>query len=365
VNYIFNIPKSNLRLAAIVSISIGCCFAQVKIAQATEKHHDAIVRIEKHGDSDTVEGGKSYDYTITPKVSGRGNCKSARNVTVTEKIPAFLQYESSGLKPSKIDRHQDGSTTLVWHLGDVATNQKTSPIKYRVKAKVDRERAESTIEKTTIDSDDDRTSALAERSHQSKLAYKPCQKDLQSPPAVNRPNVLLVKRISAINTDRFTTVFNPNTTIASDLNNHDGNPLWPANYIQGGGVIDEHVSPADPVRANKIKPGDEVEYTIYFLNAGNRGAKKVRICDLLTPNQTYVPGVTLAIGDNISTNGDNIKYIPAGGAIPANCGIKDGKNVNGLVVVDVTSHCTIEILPSGIKEHDRSYGYVRFRTKVN
>ncbi len=176
----------------------------------------------------------------------------------------------------------------------------------------------------------------------------------------SRANVLLVKRITAMGDTRLTTVFDRNTRIASDPKHSHANPYWPPNYLQGGGVPEDVNSPI------RVKPGDELEYTIYFLNAGKNGAKKLRICDLLTPHQTYLPGVNLTIGSgaNKIIADAQVQYIPAGGAIPANCGINIGSNPNGIVVVDVTSD-RFPILPGAIAQSDKSYGFIRFRTRIN
>ncbi|WP_171974771.1 DUF11 domain-containing protein [Leptolyngbya sp. 'hensonii'] len=209
------------------------------------------------------------------------------------------------------------------------------------------------------------------------------------------PNLLLVKRITAVVsggvTTPFNTVFNAATTIISDPNNDDGNANWPAGYLQGGGVPDAGVSPADPVDAVAIKPGDQVEYTIYFLNAGGRDARKVRLCDRLEPNQTFVPtayngsspgdggsatnqGLALAIGStaptayltNVADAPDRGEFV-ASPTVPAKCNTVD--NPNGTIVVDVTRdaplspqsipYATAPGTPTG------SYGFIRFRTQVN
>jgi uncharacterized repeat protein (TIGR01451 family) len=363
-----NNGKFTIKLGLIALTTIGCTLLNNGAAQATgyssstgtyssNNTAGVQVRISTIGNTAQVDSGKSYTYTLVPKVIAV-NCSTntARNVTITQTIPAFLSYQSSDRTPSSVTKNPDGTTTVVWNLGNVGSHATIPQIKYTAIAisnGIDRTQGNN---KVVIASTDDK-SAESLRTQQYLITYIHC--DI---PIARKPNVLLVKRISAINTNKFTTVIDPKTTIVSDPNNHDGNPLWPANYIQGGGVVDENVSPADPVRGAKILPGDEIEYTIYFLNAGDKEAKKVRICDLLTPNQTYVPGVTFALGNSVSANGANIKFIPAGGAIPTNCGIKDGKNVNGLLVVDVTSDCTVTALPAGTVNR---YGYFRFRTKVN
>jgi uncharacterized repeat protein (TIGR01451 family) len=317
----------------------------------------ATVRISKTGVTTNITAGKTYTYTLTPKITS-SNCNAiARNVIITDILPAFLTYQAgSGQAPTQVVHNADGTTTLTWNLGNVATKTAVAPITYNVVGVTSTQSAHQGTSKVIISSTDDR-SADCVRTQVYTLTY--------CPGVINRPNVILVKRITGINTTKFTTVFDPKTT--NDANNNDGNAYWPTNYLQGGGVSDENVSPADPVRTNKIRPGDELEYTVYFLNAGNSGAKKVRICDLLTPNQTYVPGVSLTVGtgaDKMVGSASQIQYVPAGGAIPSNCGIKAGDNVNGLVVIDVTND-RLPMLPAATVHATRSYGSVSFRTKVN
>ena len=92
-----------------------------------------------------------------------------------------------------------------------------------------------------------------------------------------------VKRITAIN--GLTT--NPNDTTplnqfvddtASSVASNDNHANWPSNYLLG------------ELDAGLVQPGDEIEYTVYFLNAGGGAAADVRICDWIQPNQTFVTG---------------------------------------------------------------------------
>jgi uncharacterized repeat protein (TIGR01451 family) len=192
-------------------------------------------------------------------------------------------------------------------------------------------------------------------------------------------NVLLVKRITAINGNR---INNPNQTsialntfVDDTTTTHDNHAAWPTNpnpYLVG------------QTNAGKVRPGDEIEYTIYFLNAGNLDAKDVRICDRLLPNQTFKPdtyatgkGTELKLGASTSiylTNADDTndrtKFIPASGAVPANCNLK-GTNADGTLLVDVTGNSgtgipTLISLPgtTGAGAPNDSYGFIRFVTKV-
>lgn len=201
------------------------------------------------------------------------------------------------------------------------------------------------------------------------------------------PMILLSKRITAIKkatgTTSITTVFNP-TTIPSDPG--AANSLWPVNYLKGGGVTDLNASPADPVDTIPLLPGDEVEYTIYFLNVGGKSARNVLLCDRIPANQTFVPnayntvtpasggltnadrGIVLSVtgAGQAHTNindGDAAQYFPPGedpGAVypGINCG---GANTNGAIVV--RQNTISPAISAG--NPTNSFGYIRFRARVN
>jgi uncharacterized repeat protein (TIGR01451 family) len=214
------------------------------------------------------------------------------------------------------------------------------------------------------------------------------------------PNILLVKRITAIKSNGITTsfnniVFDPNTTVDPGSYNDDGDAKWPTNYLQGGGVADLSPSPVDPVDNFNLRPGDEIEYTIYFLNNGAGNAKNVRVCDRVLPLQALIlnsynnqssndgglggadKGVVLALGRNGGANHDfyyltNIADSPDRGQffptpdVPVNCNFV--KNDDGAIVVDINRTADpafVSIPPGGnAGSVDFSYGYIRFWTKV-
>jgi trimeric autotransporter adhesin len=210
-------------------------------------------------------------------------------------------------------------------------------------------------------------------------------------PVASNPNLLLSKRITAIRsgatTTTFTTVFD-SSTIPSDPN--AAHPNWPTGYLKGGGVTDTPPtatpSPVDPVDSFPLRSNNEIEYTIYFLSSGNLTAQNVKFCDRIPQNLTFVPnafnttspasggspiadrGVVVNLGgtDLAYTNvadGDIAQYFPPNSDPTAvypnvNCG---GANTNGAIVVNLGSvpHATAPGTPAN------SYGYIRFRAKVN
>ncbi len=194
------------------------------------------------------------------------------------------------------------------------------------------------------------------------------------------PNVLLAKRITAINGGTTGRNINGNAIdlnkVVDDPNTTDDNNVnWPSNYLTG--AIDGGV----------IKPNDQLEYTIYFLSSGTNLAKNVLICDRVPSNATFLPtafnsgsfaadpagmpgadrGIVFSLGGsgvaltNVS-DGDRAQYFPAGVEPTTvypniNCG---GTNTNGAVVVNLGDlpNATAAGTPAN------SYGFIRFRANV-
>jgi uncharacterized repeat protein (TIGR01451 family) len=179
------------------------------------------------------------------------------------------------------------------------------------------------------------------------------------------PNLRLVKRVSAINVKQpnGTFVNNPITTfndlltgLGADDDNAAGWPVTPPVYLQG--VFDQIQIPA----AIQPKPGDEVEYTIYYLSDGKTNAQSVSLCDFVPNNSTYVTGtLQQQIGTSpIGTVPDalGLGYYTTAPFPPACTGTSNG---NGAVLVNVGN------VPNstGAGAPATSYGFIRFRAKVN
>ncbi|WP_017317028.1 beta strand repeat-containing protein [Mastigocladopsis repens] len=188
------------------------------------------------------------------------------------------------------------------------------------------------------------------------------------------PKLLLVKRITAINgkttngtVDLTAVVDDPNST-------DDNNPNWPASYLKGA------------INGGKVQPGDELEYTIYFLSSGGTPIKNVSICDLEPTNTTFVEnafasgsGIAMAIGStstnltNANDTTDGGQFIPSGTEAPGSCNkaafsgstplpaLPAAQNLTGAVVVDVVKNSTT--LPDSAP-NSPAYGFIRFRAKV-
>ena len=217
---------------------------------------------------------------------------------------------------------------------------------------------------------------------------------------IGLPNVLLVKRITAINGG--TQTVNGNSDLAGYVDETD-NP-YDDNVITLADPVDDDDPKKDTenwpddnsngqpdefliggVFGGKVKPDDELEYTVYFLSSGDDTAKQVLFCDRIPENVSFIPNsfnnVTQATGGLGTANrgimwlkdgversltndkdGDAAQYFPAG-VEPSTVypQIKcDGTNTNGAVVVNLGN------LPNATDpgEPNTSYGYIRFRGKV-
>ncbi|MGF1672948.1 MAG: SdrD B-like domain-containing protein [Rivularia sp. (in: cyanobacteria)] len=204
----------------------------------------------------------------------------------------------------------------------------------------------------------------------------------------SNPIVLLIKRITAINQIALTNIIdgvdngNPESPnyVPAPKDADDNHPNWISNFLRG------------EIAGVKVQPNDEIEYTIYFLSAGDTEAKSVLVCDRVPSNVTFIPNsfnnqpqATAGLqnsdrgilwfknGDTQSlTNvkdGDAAQYFPPG-VEPStvyfdpnfprkkviDCG---GSNTNGAVVVNLQN------LPNATEPGTTgSYGFIRFRGKV-
>jgi uncharacterized repeat protein (TIGR01451 family) len=201
------------------------------------------------------------------------------------------------------------------------------------------------------------------------------------------PNLLLVKRITAINNDT-KTVGGDNLAIYYDepTNPYDDNILDQPqpSPIDTDKWLDLNTFLIGGINGGNIKPGDEIEYTIYFLSTGDTAAEHVLLCDRLPTNVSFMPtafnssapatgglagdrGIlglingTTAAFTNIADN-DAARYFPPGTNPTSidpnlNCG---GTNSNGAVVINLGNlpNATAPGTPAG------AFGFVRFKGQV-
>lgn len=208
-------------------------------------------------------------------------------------------------------------------------------------------------------------------------------------PQASNPNLLLIKRITAINPGQPNEVqFNdfvddPNSIDDNDLNWPDSDSIPNNNnnlntYLRGeidGGLVEQ---------------GDEVEYTIYFLSNGDDQAENVSICDIIPDNMSFVkntygvevgiglaldamslptaPNTTLSnvIGDDQGEFYD-IGTVPPGSLCkkidsnnPSNLIPVTSGNNNGAIMVNLNDPLPTATDP----ENSPYYGFIRFRAKV-
>lgn len=187
----------------------------------------------------------------------------------------------------------------------------------------------------------------------------------------NNPQLVLVKRVTAIGSTAITTVVDDTRATSTAAN--DNNAKWPtpldatsgiSNILQGSLIT------------SKVAPSQEIEYTIYFLSAGNVSIEQVNICDLIPTNTTYVTGSGLISFNGATSTPLTSEYktgaissttIPGIGLCKSTvvnpqttAGLSATENPNGLVWVEVDSKRTPSTaLASG------EYGYIRFRVLTN
>ncbi len=187
------------------------------------------------------------------------------------------------------------------------------------------------------------------------------------------PELVLIKRITAVNGVDI-------TGFDDGTGTEDNDAHWPSPTSDSlRGVIDY----TTPVTA-----GDELEYTIYYLNTGLGNANNVRICDRIPAYTSFFPtgynngpaqdpdgfpgadrGIVLAQGSSEAAltnanDGDGGIYFgpgesPATAFPTISC---NGDDSNGSVVVSVPN-----IVPPATAAGTpaTSYGYIRFKAVVN
>jgi uncharacterized repeat protein (TIGR01451 family) len=196
-----------------------------------------------------------------------------------------------------------------------------------------------------------------------------------------KANVLLLKRITAIH-DNSNLNPNDNTPLNTVVNDSTAanNSYWPSSYVIGA------------TNAGKIKPGDSIEYTIYFLNVGASNIKSLQICDLLTVPQSFQNGSYGGVGKDLQIKiGDNPiqdltaaddppidrarVYLPGATNLPSNCNLAANSTASSttnsyVVSIGVTGAAgtgipALTLIPGATAANTpNSYGWVRFKSIV-
>jgi uncharacterized repeat protein (TIGR01451 family) len=329
-----------------------------------------------------VTPGDTLEYRIT--VTNPSTNTAISNVILTDTIPANTTYVSgtlrvaaganTGNKTNSLDTDQaeiiNNNTNVIFRLGTGAngtlggslTAGQSTTVTFRVRVNNPFPNGVSQVSNQAFVASD-KFPSLKSNDPDTSTAD-----DLTVTRIVAR--LRLVKRITAINTTNFTNVVDPTTT--SDLNDNS-NVRWLSNYLQGK-VFDT------------TQPGDEIEYTIYFISDGANSANNTALCDRIPTNTSFISntfnsgytanslglsgtdrgilwqysGTTQSL-TNLS-DGDAATYFPPGvepsNVYPnINC---QGSNTNGAIVVNLGS------LPNatGAGTPINSYGFIRFRAKV-
>ena len=207
------------------------------------------------------------------------------------------------------------------------------------------------------------------------------------------PSLNVVKRITAVNGTNITGYVAGTPIAGSDATDF----RWPGSvdfnaspqYLRGA-IACTTGTPCNGISGGR--PGDTVEYTIYFLSNGTDNLRNVSICDRIPTNTTFETG-TYGVGNGIllgwdgnatalpdPTNStpsankvaltnstgdlDKGKFFAAGNTLPnPPCGTAN--NDFGGVVVDVVSGVTTVPIATASGVPIPSYGFVRFNVRVN
>jgi hypothetical protein len=201
-----------------------------------------------------------------------------------------------------------------------------------------------------------------------------------------RAKLVLVKRITKIN--GFTT--NPNdgtvlTGVTEDTYNFKGANGTTASYVGNWQTSPNYL--VGKVDAGKVKPGDTIEYTIYFLNNQGANASGVKICDAIVGDQIYEPGtMKLRLGaatsdtgltdanlttvDRAFSYGYDTDNLPSPVTVPTNCNLTGTGSGVAIEITgtgaDLTKQPDLTGIPGATAPATPagSYGLFRFTTKV-
>ncbi|MEO1741479.1 MAG: hypothetical protein AAFR99_06690, partial [Cyanobacteria bacterium J06629_9] len=165
---------------------------------------------------------------------------------------------------------------------------------------------------------------------------------------VGRPELVLVKRLTAINGTRF-------NDEVDDATAFDNQPNWPDGFLLGQVIRDG------------LEPGDEVEYTIYFMSNGFQALTNSNICDMVPEYTSYVPGsMEIALGYGSATSAltdtpdtDNGRFFgsPDLPAVPC----PQNSNNQGAVVFNLVSSPNTLPIATDSGTPTGAFGFVRFR----
>jgi uncharacterized repeat protein (TIGR01451 family) len=185
--------------------------------------------------------------------------------------------------------------------------------------------------------------------------------------------LVLIKRITKVNSTSFSGVVdNPATALDDSTMN------WPSGYLKGA------------VDAGLVKPGDTIEYTVYFLNNQGANASNVKVCDPIRGSQTYVNdsmklqlggtgdsandvGLTDLIDSGSGSGAVDRANSYTAGTVPSGCNADDPAITgtdNGGIAIELTGGATTAqpantVIPGATAPGTAdTYGLFRFTTTV-
>jgi uncharacterized repeat protein (TIGR01451 family) len=161
------------------------------------------------------------------------------------------------------------------------------------------------------------------------------------------PRLRLIKRITNI-TRRGTPIagLTFNTFVDDPADPNDTVPGW------------SQLSPVGILRAGALPPiktGDEIEYTVYYLNDGTTDLSDTGICDAIPAQTTFVPNSLQAKSGPAAIALGGQFFSPLA-PLPPNNPCPSQTNANGTAILNLGT------LPSAI---GNNFGFFRFRTRIN
>jgi uncharacterized repeat protein (TIGR01451 family) len=350
------------------------------IVPDADNYRDAITVVTNPPYNDNTNGGDEDAVSTALKVPIAGNYNLSVPVVNTSGGSATLHGWIDFNKNGKFEAGEYQSIA-------VANSATTASLNWTVPSGTTLGSSFARFRLTTTTLTDNGTTTMVDE--RSILSANDGEVEDYSIDLVGNPNLLLVKRITAINglpqkrngeslanyENEAANLYDDNanaTPVAPNL--RPTTNKWP--------LIPNTTHPAliGAIDGGTIKPTDSIEYTIYFLSTGDIPAKSVLFCDRVPQNVTFIPtafnslvagtgglaGADRGIAVNFSGtlksytnigNDDFARYFPPGieptTVFPkVNCG---GTNTNGAVVVNFGD---IPISTPG------SYGFVRFQGQV-
>ncbi len=330
--------------------------------------------------------GTVATYTIT--VANGTNRVAATNVTISDALPTGFSYDSSvtptvsltsgtvaATRPTTTNP-SNGATTAAFGTFSIPGG---AIVQITFQVKIAGSVVNGTYQNPATATYDDPQATVAGGT--TTASYNSASSTAEDVLVINASNVLLIKRITAVNGDR-TQNPNDNTPLNQVLDNpatDNDNPgiNWPSGYLVGA------------YNAGKIMPEDTVEYTIYYLNAQGANANTFKVCDRIIGEQTFLndgyglgKDIQFQLGNssvldlNRGVDGaDRAQFYSSSTSAPASCNLiplANGVADNGTLVIDITgTGSTVQpdltTIPSATAPGtpDTSYGFFRFKTKVN